>query len=51
MAPWTVLFIFHAGSRRLGFDNFRNSSYKQKTAGSASISVFVENYHRKKDST
>ena len=30
MVPCTSLFIFHAGSRRLGFNNFRNSSYKEK---------------------
>ena len=34
----TFLFIFHAGSRRLGSKNFRNSSYKEKTAGSARVS-------------
>ena len=32
------LFIFHAGSRGLGSNNFRNSSYKEKTAGSARVS-------------
>ena len=31
----TVLFIFHADSRRLGSNSFRNSSYKEKTANSA----------------
>ena len=30
MVPRTFLFIFHAGSRRLGSNNFRNSSYKEK---------------------
>ena len=34
----SFLFIFHAGSRGLGSNNFRNSSYKEKTAGSARIS-------------
>ena len=31
-------FLFHAGSRRLGSNNFRNSIYKEKTAGSVRIS-------------
>ena len=35
MVPRTFLFIFHAGSRRLDSNNFWNSSYKEKTAGSA----------------
>ena len=35
MVLHTFLFIFHAGSRRLGSNNFRNSSYKEKMAGSA----------------
>ena len=30
MVPRTCLFIFDAGSRRLGSNNFRNSSYKEK---------------------
>ena len=34
----TCLSIFDAGSRRLGFSNFRHSSYKEKTAGSARVS-------------
>ena len=38
MAPRTFLLIFHAGSRRMGSNNFRNSSYKEKTAGSARVS-------------
>ena len=38
MVPRTFLFIFHAGSRRLGSNNFRNSSYKEKTDGSARVS-------------
>ena len=38
MVPRTFLFIFHAGSRRLGSNNFRNSSYKEKTVGSARVS-------------
>ena len=35
MVPRTFLLIFHACSRRLGSKNFRNSRYKEKTAGSA----------------
>ena len=38
MVPRTFLFIFHAGSRGLGSKNFRNSSYKEKTVGSARAS-------------
>ena len=38
MVPRTFLFIFYAGSRGLGSNNFRNSSYKEKTAGSARVS-------------
>ena len=34
----SFLFIFHAGSRGLGSNNFRNSSYKEKTAGLACVS-------------
>ena len=34
----TFLFIFHAVSRRMGSNNFRKSSYKEKTAGSARVS-------------
>ena len=34
----SFLFIFHAGSRGLGSNNFQNSSYKEKTAGSARVS-------------
>ena len=30
MVPRTFLFIFHAGLRRLGSNNFRNTSYKKK---------------------
>ena len=29
MVPRTFLFMFHAGSRRMGSHNFRNSSYKK----------------------
>ena len=32
------LVILHAGPRGLGSNNFRNSSYKEKTAGSARVS-------------
>ena len=38
MVPRTCLFIFDAGSRRLGSNNFRNSSYKEKTTSSARVS-------------
>ena len=31
-------FIFHSGSRRLGSNNFRNSSYTEKMAASARVS-------------
>ena len=34
----SLLFIFHAGPRGLSSKNFRNSSYKEKTAGSARVS-------------
>ena len=34
----SFLFIFHAGLRGLGSNNFRNSSYKEKMAGSARVS-------------
>ena len=34
----TCLFIFDAGSHRLGSNNFRNSSYKEKTVGLARVS-------------
>ena len=34
----SFLFTFHAGSRGLGSTNFRNSSCKEKTAGSARVS-------------
>ena len=37
MIPLTFLFIIHAGSRRLGSNNFRNSSYKEQTAGSVRV--------------
>ena len=38
MIPHTFLFIFHTGSHRLGSNNFRNSSYKEKTAASVRVS-------------
>ena len=38
MVSCTFLYIFHAGSGRLGSYNFRNSSYKEKTAGSTRVS-------------
>ena len=34
----TFLFIFHVGSPGLGSKNFRNSSYREKPAGSARVS-------------
>ena len=34
----SFLFIFYAGSRGLGSNNSRNSSYKEKTAGLARVS-------------
>ena len=40
----SFLFIFHAGSRGLGSNNFRNSSYKEKTAGSARVSRLSVSY-------
>ena len=38
MAPRTCLFIFDAGSCRLGSNNLRNSSYKEKIVGLACVS-------------
>ena len=38
MVSHTFLFIFYAGWRRLGSNNFGNSSCKEKTAGSARLS-------------
>ena len=38
MVPRVCLFISDAGSRRLGSNNFRNPSYKEKTTGSARVS-------------
>ena len=40
----SFLFIFNAGSRGLGSNNFRNSSYKEKTAGSARVSRLSVSY-------
>ena len=40
----SFLFIFNAGSRGLGSNNFRNSSYKEKTAGSARVSGLSLDY-------
>ena len=37
MISRTFLFIFHAGSGRLGSNNFRYASYKEETAGSARV--------------
>ena len=33
LVPRSFLFIFYAGSCRLGSNTFRNSSYKEKTGG------------------
>ena len=38
MVPRTFLVIFHLGSRTLGSNNFRISSYKEKTIGLARVS-------------
>ena len=38
MVPRSFLFIFHEDSRELGSNNFRNSSYQEKTAGLARVS-------------
>ena len=38
VVPRSFLFLFHAGSRGLGSNNSRNSSYKEKTAGSVRVS-------------
>ena len=38
MVPRTFLVIFHLGSRTLGSNNFRLSSYKEKTIGLARVS-------------
>ena len=38
MIPHIFLLIFHAGQRRLDSNSFRNSSYKEKTAGFARVS-------------
>ena len=37
----TFLFIFHAGLCRLDSNNFRNSSYKEKAAGSVYLPVLM----------
>ena len=47
MFPRTCLFLFDAGSRRLGSNNFRNSSYKEKTAVLVRVSYdygFIREY-------
>ena len=38
VVPRTFLCIFHAGLCRLGSNDFRNSSYEEKTAGSVRVS-------------
>ena len=37
----SFLFIFHAGPRGLDSNNFRDSSYKEKTAGSARVPDYL----------
>ena len=37
VVPRCFLFVFHAGLRGLGSNNSRNSSYKEKTTGSARV--------------
>ena len=37
VVPCSFLFVFHTGSRRLGSNNSRNSSYKEKKPGSARV--------------
>ena len=37
VVPRSFLFVFHAGLRGLGSNNSRNSSYKEKTTGSARV--------------
>ena len=38
VVPRSFLSIFHAGSHGIGSNNSRNSSYNEKTAGSARVS-------------
>ena len=38
------MLIFYAGLRGLGSNNFQNSSYKQKTTGSARVSRLSVSY-------
>ena len=38
VVPRSFLFVFHAGLRGLGYDNSRNSSYKEEIVGSAHVS-------------
>ena len=38
VVPRSFLFVFHAGSRGLGSNNYRNLSYKEKTTGSVRVS-------------
>ena len=44
MVPRSFLFVFHTGSRGLGCNNSRNSSYKEKMAGSACVSRLSVSY-------
>ena len=37
VVPRSFLFVFHAGSRGLGSNNYRNLSYKEKTTGSVRV--------------
>ena len=45
VVPRSFLFIFHAGSRGLGSNNFRNSSYKEKTTGSPVFPDYFSIYY------
>ena len=44
MVSRSFLFVFHTGSRGLGCNNSRNSSYKEKMAGSACVSRLSVSY-------
>ena len=44
VVPRSFLFVFHVGLRGLGSNNSRNSSYKEKAAGSARVSRLSVSY-------
>ena len=44
MVPRNFLFVFHTGSRGLGCNNSRNSSYKEKMARLACVSRLSVSY-------